>query len=224
MELGYLLLILGIGLIIFSMEPGITGGAIGVPETGIYNVPMFLAGLFLIPFSINFRSGDDSLEAIVVPTGPTEEIDKERAKGGAKSYLDHEHKDHHHDVVIVSGEFNKGRFFGSQSNKIYRALRRSGVPREDIILESHSGNTIENVLYTCEILEDKGIHEVTVVTDKGHASRFKMLFERAKKEGYAPRDLVVHTFSEGLSSSYSSIKSMLAYAKDKFSSLRKHED
>ena len=216
---GFVFLILG--AIVFLVNSfRITGGVIGTNFSfsfvSLIGLVFFMVGIFI------FMTGED-LEAIVVPTGPSYEADRQRAKGGASEYHKHEKLPHHSDVVIISGEFDKGRFFGSQPDKIYRVLRRNGVPKKDIILENESGTTIENVLYTCDEINKRKIDEVTVVTDALHAERFKMLFKRAQKKGYASKDLEVHTYSEQIDPSYGWLKAKLAYLKDMFAPLKKEE-
>lgn len=152
----------------------------------------------------------ENLEALVVPTGPTYELGIQRAVAGAKEYLQ---KDSF-GVVFISGSFEGEKFLGSQVDKIYRTLRRDGVPRKDILLESSSTNTMENVLYACDKINNLGIDNVHVFTDSLHASRFLMLFERAKNEGYVSKDLMVDSFSDGIEDSYGRIKSSIAYFKD----------
>ena len=129
----------------------------------------------------------ENLEAIVVPTGPTYEIGIQRAVAGTKGYL-------HNDafgIVFISGSFEGKRFLGSQVDKIYRTLRKGGVPKNDIFLESRSTNTMENVLYACDEINSLGVQKVHVFTDPHHASRFLMLFERAKDKGYVSNNLIV---------------------------------
>ncbi len=152
----------------------------------------------------------ENLEALVVPTGPTYELGIQRAVAGAKEYLQ---KDSF-GVVFISGSFEGERFLGSQVDKIYRTLRKEGVPKKDILLESSSTNTMENVLYVCEEINNLGVERVNIFTDTLHASRFLMLFERAKNEGYVSNDLIVDSFSDGIENSYGSLKSKIAYFKD----------
>jgi uncharacterized SAM-binding protein YcdF (DUF218 family) len=151
-----------------------------------------------------------NLEALVVPTGPTYELGIQRAVAGAKEYLQKDSSG----LVFISGSFEGKRFLGSQVDKIYRALRRGGVPKKDILIESSSTNTMENVLYACDEINNLGVEKVNVFTDSSHASRFLMLFERAKNEGYVSNNLIVDSFSDGIENSYGSLKSKIAYFKD----------
>ena len=196
------LILLGIGI------KGITGNIINNYLQGKF-LFMHLIGFALLLVAIVILTSGKSLEGVIVPTGSSYEADKERARGGIKKYEEDKSR-----LVIISGTVDGGKFIGSQPMKIYKEMRKGGVPKENFIFESKSHNTRENVLYTCEKLKEKGIDEVIVVTDKPHAKRFEMLFNKAKKEGYAPKNLEVKTYSEGLKPSYGPIKAGLAYLKD----------
>lgn len=152
-----------------------------------------------------------SLDVIVVPTGPSYEVDKQRAKAGIKKYNEDKSR-----LVIISGEIDKIGFIGSQPMKIYKQMRQEGVPRDNFILESKSHNTRENVLYVYDKIKDKreNIKKLIIVTDKPHAKRFVMLFNKAKKHKYIHENLKIDTYSEEIKNSYCLIKAQIAYLKD----------
>jgi uncharacterized SAM-binding protein YcdF (DUF218 family) len=56
-------------------------------------------------------------------------------------------------------------------------LELMGVPRQAIWLESESRNTYENTLYSRQILEEKGIRRIILVTSAFHMPRSVALFE-----------------------------------------------
>ena len=175
-----------------------------------------LVGLFFIIGSMILLVQKDSLEAIIVPTGPTEKIGRERAVKGANRF----HKNPSR-YVIVSGQYDNGKYGGSQSQKIYEELINGGVSKDHIIFENRSRNTRENVAYTSNIINEKNIGKVIIATDKAHAGRFKMLFQKAKKEGTVPRGLLIRTDSKGISPSYNEMKARTAYIKDQYLPLKK---
>ncbi len=53
-----------------------------------------------------------------------------------------------------------------------------GVPENDIWQEAESRNTYENALYTYELLQEKGIDHIVLVTSAFHMPRSVMLFEQ----------------------------------------------
>ena len=221
-KIKFLFLVLGLVIFLFGLRFSITGAIIG----GVFDSMIFsLAGLFIMIAAFLSLVKRGSLEAILIPTGPSDEIGEERAVVGAEQYKRHKDRENHRDVVIVTGEYNGkgGRFFGSQSDRIYRELRRSGVPKKSIILEGESEDSMDNVLYTCDEIRKRGdINEITIVSDNLHARRIEMLFGRAKDKGYVSKDLKIHTYSKGLKNSYNIPKAIVAYIKDFILPLRKN--
>ena len=206
-------LLVGIILFFTKSEFAVTGKFLrGFNEINFFQ----MLGITIIFVSMILMLKKDSLEAVVVPTGPSLEIDQKRAKNGARKYL--QNKDR---FVIISGIYNDGKLHGSQSEKIYRTLREGGVPRERILFEHESEDTLENVLYTSKLAMEKGIKNLIVSTDKPHAKRFKLLFDRAKKKGLAPKDLRVRYTTRGLEPSYNPAKAKVAYKKDSVRPMRK---
>ncbi len=150
----------------------------------------------------------ERLEAIVVLTGPTKEIEMQRAETGVREFYKDERS-----LILISGSTD-GRYFpGSQPGGIYKRMRKQGVPRESFIFEAKSKNTIGNVKGICEIVKEKEISKLKISTDKSHGNRFKMIFNKAKNLGYVPRDLEIEISSEGISRSYSRFGSYIHYAK-----------
>ena len=51
-----------------------------------------------------------------------------------------------------------------------------GIPREALVLERRSRNTYENALYSKELLDERGIRDVLVVTSAEHMWRSLAVF------------------------------------------------
>lgn len=80
--------------------------------------------------------------------------------------------------VVVSG----GKVFDSldaEAPIVARILSDLGVPREKILEEGKSRNTVENALRTMEILESKGLRRSLLVTSAYHMPRAVTAFEKA---------------------------------------------
>lgn len=80
--------------------------------------------------------------------------------------------------VVVSG----GRGFDplyAEAPVLARVLADLGVPREKILLEERSRDTVENARYTKEILEAKGLRRPLLVTSAYHMKRAATAFHRA---------------------------------------------
>ena len=57
-------------------------------------------------------------------------------------------------------------------------LRATGVPARNILCEHQARSTLENALFSAEILKAHGLSDVTLVTDSYHALRSRMCFAR----------------------------------------------
>ncbi len=157
------------------------------------------------------------LEAIVLSTGPSLEVDRQRAEASAELY----HEKGSEDFVIVSGVYNQGRFNGSQSARIYEILVGNGVVEDDVLFENESRNTIQKLTYLSQMSRPLGIQKLLLVSDELHAKRFAMLFNRAQKKGIIPDYMELETHSEGLDPSFGRFKASLAYLKDLVLPLKK---
>jgi len=80
--------------------------------------------------------------------------------------------------VILSG----GKVEEEDEGDTLAALMRDylvklGVPAEDIVLEERSRNTYENAVYTAEILAQREIDNIALVTSASHLMRAVLCFE-----------------------------------------------
>ncbi|MBT3643010.1 YdcF family protein [archaeon] len=141
---------------------------------------------------------DSKLEAIIVPTGPSKEIDMWRALAGVGNFEQKDQTPGIDPYIIISGVYNSGTYEGSQTEYIQNQLRFNGVSKDHIEHESRSRDTRENVIYTGEILHKKNTSLASITTDYWHALRMRMLFKRAIQKGFAPEDLQIELFSEGI--------------------------
>jgi uncharacterized SAM-binding protein YcdF (DUF218 family) len=66
----------------------------------------------------------------------------------------------------------------SEAKQAEKFLLSMGVPSEDIILESKSRNTVENALFTKEILQDRKISKSILVTSAFHMKRSYAIFKK----------------------------------------------
>ncbi|MGF1541552.1 MAG: YdcF family protein [Pleurocapsa sp.] len=126
-------------------------------------------------------------EAIVILGGATRNVSfprvipdlsdrGDRLLSGAKLY-----KDGLAPLIIVSG--GRIQWFGteeSEAQDMAQILELIGVPPEAIILEPDSVNTHENAAYTQQILQEKGINKILLVTSAFHMPRSLAIF---KKQG-----------------------------------------
>ncbi|MBV9863505.1 MAG: YdcF family protein [Alphaproteobacteria bacterium] len=73
-------------------------------------------------------------------------------------------------TVLVSG--------AGDCDRVRQALERLGVPAERVWLECHSRTTRENAWFAGEMLRERGLHRIILVTSWQHSARAKRSFAR----------------------------------------------
>jgi uncharacterized SAM-binding protein YcdF (DUF218 family) len=84
-------------------------------------------------------------------------------------------------LVVVSGGGRWGEAL--ESEVLGRALAARGVPREALLLEGDSRNTLENARCTARLLLPRGLRKVGLVSCDWHLPRALWVFRRA---GFEP--------------------------------------
>ena len=142
-------------------------------------------------------------QAIVILGGGTDPVEYPRTTVEANGAIDrvlyggHLYDQGLSDHILVTG----GRidWMGSGStpaDEMASLLRQIDVPEDAIWLESQSRNTYENALYSRQILDEKGISRILLVTSALHMPRSVKLFESQGFEVIpAPTDFSV-TFED----------------------------
>ncbi len=138
-------------------------------------------------------------EAMVVLGGATRSIDPPRIlpdlleSGDRLLYAAKLYQDGKAPLIILSG----GRITwqggeGSEAENMATILGIMGVPNEAMILEPNSLNTYQNAVYTKQILEDKGIKDILLITSAAHMPRSLAIFNKQGiKAIAAPTDFLV---------------------------------
>lgn len=81
-------------------------------------------------------------------------------------------------VAILSGGSSLSKETGrSEASLLAGALEHWGIPKERLILEGRSLNTRENALYTKEIVLERGLTSLVMVTSAFHMKRAKGCFD-----------------------------------------------
>lgn len=83
-------------------------------------------------------------------------------------------------TIVVSGGQGPDEHI-SEAQAMYDYLVENGVDGEQILQEDQSHNTIQNLTYTMQLLEDKGYDtddDMVVVSNGFHLTRVRMLWER----------------------------------------------
>jgi len=100
------------------------------------------------------------------------EQNKSRAKKAVELYLQNVAL-----KIIFSGGFYS-RSDLSEAQFLAKIAREEGVPQKDIILEEKSNETIENVKYCLEIMNQRKFDSAIVITSNFHLRRTKFIFNK----------------------------------------------
>jgi|SRR3989344_527262 len=169
------LIFLMISIILFIIPSiSITGNIIA--EKFLNNSYFFISGLIFLFISFLILASRQSLDAIIIPTGPSIEIGKERADIAAEAYKERQAK-----LLLISGKDSAKK--DSQRYAIYKELRRYGIKPGEIRIEHASRDTIENILFSLKKIKERGLRDIGIASNPSHLDRFEMIIERAKKEG-----------------------------------------
>jgi uncharacterized SAM-binding protein YcdF (DUF218 family) len=77
-------------------------------------------------------------------------------------------------VVVSGGSPGRG---GVEAREMADILAIMGVPPAAMLLEGHSRNTYENAVYSSQLLQQRGIQRVLLVTSAFHMRRARAVFE-----------------------------------------------
>lgn len=80
--------------------------------------------------------------------------------------------------LILTGGYNPQFSATSSAETMRRFMSDLGVPDSAMVLEDQARNTTENALFTAQILRDRGIKRILLVTSALHMPRSVALFER----------------------------------------------
>jgi len=188
-KIGSFILIISIIILLISSITQITGNVISENFPNITNY-LFIIGLTLLFLSYFILGHKKSLDAIIIPTGPSNEIGRERAERAVK-------ENEEIDYFLISGNINKpsnvkNRLKGSQQQSIYKELRNHGIKPSEMRIEGKSKDTIENVLNSFEKLKKSGAKDIGISSNPSHLDRFEEIIDRAKKEGIIDKDFRIY--------------------------------
>ncbi|MEZ4851690.1 MAG: YdcF family protein [Bacteroidia bacterium] len=94
----------------------------------------------------------------------------------------HLYKKNHVKKILVTGGYGEGeKISDSQVGKNY--LIKSGIPSEDIFIEEQSRNTIENLFFAKEIMQENDLSTALIISDPPHMKRSMKIAEILAIEG-----------------------------------------
>lgn len=80
--------------------------------------------------------------------------------------------------LVLSGGFPRSDPWWSDADVMRDFVLRYGVSESQLIIENRSRSTAENARYTAEILRQKAIRKIVLVTDAVHMRRAQKTFEK----------------------------------------------
>ncbi|OPA74695.1 hypothetical protein BVG16_23340 [Paenibacillus selenitireducens] len=135
-----------------------------------------------------------------------------RPSPALKERLDHAlqlYQDGKFDQFIVSGGLDHPKLRLTEAEGMANYLIEKGVPKDRILLENHATSTYENLLYSQEMMSEKGYSSAVIITHNYHGARS---LEIAKFIGY--KDPVISTTdSKVLRMAWHQMRESLAYTK-----------
>ncbi|SFC97137.1 YdcF family protein [Tropicimonas isoalkanivorans] len=111
------------------------------------------------------------LGAAVLPGARPSIALERRARHGAALWLEGR-------VQVVIGCGGVGRHPPSEAEMIAQICGAEGVPKDAILNESRSTNTLQNIAFALPLIAQAGIDEVVLVTDGYHAPRARLIARR----------------------------------------------
>ena len=189
---GLSFLIIAFILLLIPFSFNITGAAIGTLQGFSY---LHAIGFAFLLISILIFASRQTLDAIIIPTSPSYEIDTERTDKALG-----EHYKGKGNVLMITGKIDKP-IKDSQVYKIYQHLRNSGIKPSQMVVEGKSKNTLENVLFSLDKLKKMGAKDVGIASNPSHLDRFEYIIKKAKEEGIIDEKFTIHRLetSENLS-------------------------
>ncbi|WP_017302818.1 YdcF family protein [Spirulina subsalsa] len=117
-------------------------------------------------------------------------------------------------IIASGGRIDWSGQFPPESEDMAEFLQMLGVPPDAIIQEPRSLNTYQNALFTREILVERGIERILLVTSALHMPRSYLIFQRQGIEAIpAPTDFLA-TFPTGNSGPVSFGARLLSWLPD----------
>lgn len=185
---GVLFLIFGIVLFSLHFNFNVTGNIVKDFFSGI-SFLQILGLAFLVTGALLFIE-NKGLEYLAMPTG-WNELNKERIEAAKK-----ESDKHQFDKIIITGHVDPNEFKGrwSHRQKIYRAMREYGIPKEQIKIVDGIDSE-EDVLYLGKFL--KPGDTLYLDTFPIHYQEYKAIINKGVRDGVFPKGVKVKNIKSG---------------------------
>ncbi|MGW7808452.1 YdcF family protein [Staphylococcus xylosus] len=101
------------------------------------------------------------------------------------------YKNYKASYIIVSGGNSKNKITEARAMKNW--LQKNDVPHYRIIEENHSKDTVENAIYSMDIVNKKNFNSVTLITSDTHIRRAYILFKKLDCQNKISSIITSHT-------------------------------
>ena len=199
-KIGAIFLVLSLIFLLIPSSLNITDNVIAENISVVFNF-FYILGLIFFSSSMIIFASRQNLDAIIIPTGGGEwdsekkmySQDRDRTQKAVEERDQLKKKGY----FLISGYVPKGKenkrvYKGSQTQDIYRELRKYGIKPSEMRIEPQARNTIENVVYSLKKVKKRGGRDVGIVSYPGHLDRFEDIIERGKKEGIIDKNFEIH--------------------------------
>ncbi|WP_213655104.1 YdcF family protein [Paenibacillus vini] len=112
-------------------------------------------------------------------------------------------------LFILSGGLDRADYRFTEAEGMANYLESKGVPRSAMLLENNATSTYENLKFSQEIMKEKGLKSVIIITHTYHGNR---AYEIAKALGYDNPGLSV-TKTRVIKPMQATVREVLAYTK-----------
>ncbi len=145
---------------------------VGVVAETLFSVPMIYSGHYNKP---------TNPQSTVVVLGSSVRDDKPMQVLENRLVVAHEYLQENPDaIVVVTGGFGGGNSTLSEAQVQKNWLVENGIDESRIFVEDKSYDTNTNLIYTAEIIEEKGLQkDIVIVTDTFHQMRGQIYAQRA---------------------------------------------
>ncbi len=120
-----------------------------------------------------------------------------------------DYKDGKFRIFLLTGGLDRPDYEFTEAEGMANYLESKGVPRSAMLLENNATSTYENLKFSQQMMEEKGLESVLIITHSYHGNR---AYEIANALGYDSPGLSV-TETRVLKPMQTTVREILAYSK-----------
>lgn len=152
----------------------------------------YILGAALVLTGILVLSSKRTLDAIIILGNPSEKTVKRRTERAIRGK---DEEGNESTVFILTGGQTPGldnTKYHSEAQIVYKQLRDRGIRPMQMRAETRSTDSIENIVYALEKVQEAGATEIGVASYPGHLDRIEEIIEEGQKTGKFDREIHIH--------------------------------